>query len=119
MGDKIFILVGAMPSDDLSQNPGGQLTASLGLMQYARDRGYELMVIDTTQRSFPVPPIYMRLQKGIRRVLRLSALLRKKKVNGVILFSGFGLSFYERVFMSIICRMFCVKDLFLSDLGIL
>ena len=77
-----FILVGGAPSKLLDQNPGGQLTASIGLSQYAKSAGYNLDIIDTTQSSFPVPPFTKRLFKGLQRIKALRGKLSKEKIDG-------------------------------------
>ena len=115
--NKKFILVGAKPSEKPSPNPGGQLTASLGLIEYAKSKGYEVNVIDTTQSSFPVPPIKQRIFRGWGRVKLLWSMLRMGGVSGVIIFSSSGFSFYERIFLSGICRILHVPDLFFIRSG--
>ena len=112
-----FILVGAKPQSEKTSNPGGQLTASLGLVEYAQAIGYDLEVIDTTQSSFPVPPLKTRLNRGIARVKQLYTLLRNGNVKGVIIFSSSGASFYERIVLSLICQLFRVPDIFFIRSG--
>ena len=107
-----FILVGGAPSKLLDQNPGGQLTASIGLSQYAKSAGYNLDIIDTTQSSFPVPPFTKRLFKGLQRIKALRGKLSKEKIDGLIVFSCTGFSFYERTLMCLIARFYDVKSLF-------
>lgn len=109
---KTYILVGAKPNRDTGQNPGGQMTASMGLVKYLETEvGCELEIIDTTQSSFPVPPLQERLRKGGKRLLQLGSLLIKKDVVGVVIFSSSGMSFYERICLSILCRLFLTRCL--------
>ena len=68
---KRFILVGADPHGGKVAHPGGQLTACEGLIRYAEKNSLGVEVIDTTQSSFPVPPIGERLKRGFSRVLEL------------------------------------------------
>lgn len=112
-----FILIGAKPPEKLVPNPGGQLTASLGLIEYAESIGYEISVIDTTQSSFPVPPLKKRVFRGLARVWQLWKELRCKDVCGVIIFSSSGFSFYERIVLSAICRIYAVPDVFFVRSG--
>ncbi|KZZ57477.1 hypothetical protein A3762_09905 [Oleiphilus sp. HI0125] len=109
-----YILVGAKPGsfNESANNPGGQLTASKGLYSYAQSNGDELHVIDTLQTSFPVPPIRERLKKGLRRIKELIALLAKGNVEGLIVFACAGFSFYERVLMCGLARLYGVKSVF-------
>jgi glycosyltransferase involved in cell wall biosynthesis len=50
---------------------------------------------------------------GIRRAGKLFAALLGRNYEGVIIFSGAGMSFYERILMSAICRLFRVRDVFI------
>lgn len=111
-----FILIGADPSKKAS-HPGGQLTACSGLMQYALENGFTLHIIDILQNNFPKPFLFQRIIKGLRRVINLLAKLKTEDIKGVIIFSGAGCSFYERTLMSLICRLFRVKDVFLMRDG--
>jgi len=113
-----YILVGAAtPQARSVQNPGGQLTASLGLIRYAETRGYHLKIIDTVQSSFPVPPFHRRLASGIKRAFSLTCLLREGGFEGVVIFASSGFSFYEKVLLSLICRLFRTRDLFFVRSG--
>jgi glycosyltransferase involved in cell wall biosynthesis len=114
---KNFVLVGAKPVNDVGQNPGGQLTASSGLLKYARAHGYDLQIINTTQSSFPVPAFHHRLARSIGRAVSLIRSLRNDRVNGVIIFTSAGLSFYERIVLSLVCRLYRVPDLFFVRSG--
>lgn len=112
-----YILIGAKPPDSLTQNPGGQLTASLGLLSFAAQNNLELKIIDTTQSSFPVPPFRSRLKRAIKRIFLLIWSLKSFNIKGVIIFASSGFSFYERICLSIICRLFHVKDFFFVRSG--
>jgi glycosyltransferase involved in cell wall biosynthesis len=114
---KKFILIGAKPQKEKAPNPGGQLTASIGIIDYLGSLGHEVEVIDTTQSSFPIPPIKERLFRGLSRVKQLFDLLRHQEVSGVIIFSSNGFSFYERIFQSLICRLFRAPDIFFIRSG--
>lgn len=109
-----FILVGAKPSSfkERGNNPGGQLTASKGLLEYAVAHGDQLYIIDTLQTSFPVPPVKERLKKGVKRLIELRYQLANERIEGVIVFSCAGFSFYERVLMCGLARLYGVKSLF-------
>jgi glycosyltransferase involved in cell wall biosynthesis len=108
---KNYILIGAKPPSQKVSNPGGQLTACLGLIDYIEKKGDSISVIDTTQSSFPIPPMSERVLKGGRRTLTLIKLLLTTKVDGVIIFSSSGFSFYEKVFQSFICRLMLRKSI--------
>lgn len=112
-----LILVGAKPSKRIA-HPGGQLTASIGIIDFVKNHSdYTLEIIDTTQSSFPVPSFFSRLKKGWSRVRELISLLAQRNVVGVIIFSSSGFSFYERSFLAAICRIFRVKVVFFVRSG--
>lgn len=117
MVSRKYVLVGAKPRQGAAQNPGGQLTASVGLTSYLRLNGHDVEIIDTTQSSFPIPPFRVRLAKGFKRLVSLFGLLYSGSVSGVIIFASAGFSFYERIFMSLFCRCFMVPDLFFVRSG--
>ncbi|MCO7223790.1 glycosyltransferase [Pleionea sp. CnH1-48] len=114
---KSIILVGARVPESSVPNPGGQLTASIGLIEHAEKLGYSVKVIDTTQSSFPVPPLKARLKRGWQRVVELFSSLSSDNVQGVIIFSSSGMSFYERIVLSMICRLRKVPDVFFMRSG--
>lgn len=107
---KNIIYVGAKPDLD-NNHAGGQSTASIGLIEYADLHEINLQIIDSAQESFPIPSFIQRVSKAKSRVLQLVNLLRKDSIHGVIIFSSAGFSFYEKSFLALICRFFCVKCL--------
>jgi glycosyltransferase involved in cell wall biosynthesis len=113
---KEFILIGADPSGIRDSNPGGQLTASIGLAIFANNNNMQLRIINTLQTSFPVPPFRTRVYKGLLRIVILIKLLVNNKIQGVIIFSSSGVSFLERSIQALICRMSGVGTvLFMRD----
>lgn len=106
-----FILIGANPKKNKSLNPGGQLTASIGLIDYVESLGFGIHVIDTSQSSFPIPPLKARLTKGFYRTKKLLSCFRHKNIDGVIIFSSSGFSFYERILQAAICRSYGVSSI--------
>lgn len=108
-----YILVGADPGNSASAHPGGVLTLSVGLIDHAENQGHVIEVINTLRSGFHDVSIILRLKAGRDRVLKLLSALRAGSCNGVIILSGAGLSFYERIVLSSICSWFGVRDLFL------
>lgn len=117
MPNPLFIFVGAKPPKRLTGNPGGQLTSSIGLHDYALSKNYQLEILDTLQESFPVPSLYRRAIRGIKRIYGILKHLNTKKIEGVIIFSTSGISFYERIFMVLLCRLYQVKTIFFMRSG--
>lgn len=112
---KRFIFIA--PKARQGEHPGGQGTATFTALEYARDMGYMLNIVDTTQSSFPVPPFFKRLTRGIKRLAELARLLGGGEVAGVVIFASSGFSFFERITCSLLCRIFGVRDLFFQRSG--
>lgn len=117
MANPLFIFVGAKPPKVLNGNPGGQLTSSIGLHDYAALQGYRLEVLDTLQESFPIPSFRRRAMRGFSRICGMLKYLNTQKITGVIIFSTSGISFYERTFMAALCRLYHVKTIFFMRSG--
>ena len=107
-----FILVGGKAEADSEKLYGGLLTLSNGLVDYARRGGLNVEVINTLRSVFQHKPFLARLKAGVGHAYQLIALLRAGNRDGVIIFSGAGWSFYERILLSIICRLYRVPDIF-------
>ncbi len=118
MGKKI-ILVGADPCKALkAQHRGGVLSLSAGLLEYAKNKEIDCDIVNTFVDTFEkkkLPSaiaIIDRVYRSIIRLFFLIKLLFLNKYDGVIIFSGSGVSFLERIIASIICRMFRVPTVF-------
>lgn len=107
-----YILVGANPNSSSSHH-GGVLTLSAGLITRAQKAGHIVDIIDTLRPGFDAPPLRDRIKAGLRRAAALYRALRAGGCDGVIIVSSAGMSFYERILLSAICRRFGVNDLFL------
>ncbi len=105
-----FILIGADPNSLVKTNPGGQATACLGLVSFLNISNHSVEIIDTTQSSFPIPNLLTRVFKGVKRTIQLITKLSFSRYEGVIIFSSSGFSFYERIFQSMVCRVFNVTS---------
>ena len=105
-----YILVGANPRGILSHH-GGVLTLSKGLMDHAAKRGHVVDVVNTMRLGFDQLSAWPRMKAGLGRLMDLAKGLRSGECQGVIIFSGAGLSFYERVLMAAICRLQGVRTL--------
>lgn len=112
MTNNKIILIGPMPSSDALQNPGGQLTAAGGIIDYASENAYQLDVVDTLIKSFPPPSFIVKLNNGLRRVVLTTKKLFREEINGIIIFAGARHSFFERILIAAIAKIFSVKSLF-------
>lgn len=115
---KEYILIGGYP--DKSKNdthPGGQVTATSLLVEYAEKKGITLNIIDTTRSVFPPQKFKEKIYDSKRRIGRLKRLLKEKDIGGVILFSATGLSFYEKILMAFLVKLQKVPTLFFIRSG--
>lgn len=105
-----YVIVGPDPRRTDIANPGGQLTATTGLLKYADEMGVKLAFVDTLQGSFPPPPALVRIGKAIRRQVQFlwHATLNRPK-QGAIIFSAGPSSFMERSITGLIARLFRVR----------
>ena len=118
-GHKInIIFVGPNPERfGKKSNPGGQLTAALGIKKFFSKMNVNFVIIDTLQVSFPPSSIVTRLFAGFRRVIKLFLLLSFNNYSSVVLFSCAGLSFYERTLMCAISKMFNTRSILMNRDG--
>ena len=107
-----IVFVGAKPPTNKLANPGGQVTASISLVEALTEFGYDVTIFDTTQASFPLPPLFKRILKGFSRLICVSYFLIFNKVEAILIFSGSGFSFIERILISIVARSLNVKTFF-------
>ena len=113
---KKILFVGAGPN--LTKNhPGGQSTASYGLMHYCSENNIHLDIIDSSQESFPYPSIGKRLFRAFKRLILCVVHLCTNKYNGAIIFSGAGSSFIEKIILAAVCRVFATKCIFFVRSG--
>jgi glycosyltransferase involved in cell wall biosynthesis len=103
---KEFILVGAKAPNVEQQKAasGGVLTLSNSIVDYANDVGFNVAIIDTFKHPFLKISFFQDIKTGVLRVYQLITLLCFTKYSGVIIFSGAGWGFYERIMLSAICR---------------
>ena len=105
-----YILIGGYPSKDKEQHPGGQITATRLLAKYAMEHNIKLHIIDTSQNSFPIPSFKSRIYKAFNRISKLKKIIKEYDIDGVIIFSSTGFSFYEKVFMSLVSNLNSVES---------
>lgn len=116
MTNNKYILVGIKAEGGVVKQYGGVLTLSNGLTDYAHRAGFDIDVINTMRSGFEHLSLSKRLKAGVGRVFELIGLIRDVRPAGVIVFGGAGWSFYERVLLSLVCRIYnlpCV--LFIVD----
>ena len=107
-----YLLVGADPEKAASLHPGGVLTLSIGLLDYARRHGHAVEIVNTARSGFAQQRTGAMIWSGLMRVRDVIRALRTRRLAGVFIFAGAGIGFYERSLMSLACRLFGVPDVF-------
>jgi glycosyltransferase involved in cell wall biosynthesis len=106
------LIVGADPVKAASLHPGGVLTLTIGVLDFAKRNGHEVVIVNTARSGFMHVSLLSQLALGFRRVMEVIGHLYTRQFAGVIIFAGDGPGFYERILMSLICRLFGTKDVF-------
>lgn len=112
MVNKKILFVGPKPSDSSTQHPGGQLTAGIGIAEYAKRHGYDFDIIDTWVSSFPPPSLGKKLQLGVKRISLLLKKLAAGGIHGVIILAGIRYGFFERALLSALAGAYGARTLF-------
>lgn len=107
---KEYILIGGYPDKETEWHPGGQITATRLLVDYAKANSIKIHIVDTSQIISPPTPIKKRFVKSLKRIQYLLQLLKRKNIIGTIIFSSSGLSFYERTLMCLLSKMHNIKS---------
>lgn len=108
--ERTILLVVPQHLGNPEQNPGGQITAANGLLDYIKRKGYAVKVLNTASPSFPKRPLPAKMLESARRVLAAIPILARKETDGAVLFTGAGLSLIERLFICMFCRLFGVRS---------
>lgn len=117
--EKILCVIPQL-TDDPNLNPGGQITAANGLINYLHKIDISTHIINTVSPSFPSPSLHKKVFQSLKRIYDAFFILRLGKFTGAILFTGVGLSLIERLVICLICRLFRVKNiLFFRNSGVL
>lgn len=108
MLNKKIILVGAAKPKicDSKVEFGGVLTLSSAIHDFSVNAGFNVEVIDTSVKRFTRRKLWKDFLSGSLRLIRLVNLLLSSQCKGVIIFTSAGLGFYEKILMSVICRLF-------------
>lgn len=98
-----------MPEAPGDANPGGQLTAARGLLEYLSQAGCRVSTVNSLRRNFPPPSKVAILRAGLRRLVDVLGQLLRGGPTGAVIFAGAYASFYERVAQSLLCKARGVK----------
>jgi glycosyltransferase involved in cell wall biosynthesis len=80
---------------------GGQMQASKSLLNSSLKNEFQWLLLDTTGKSVPPPPVYIRMFFAFARVMKFIFICVFKRPNSVLIFSGNKPSIYEKGIMAI------------------
>ena len=107
---KRIIFVGAFPEN--SKIYGGNITACNALMKSDFSENIDVIKLDSTQSSHPLPSFFTRLLTALKRLKLFLFILRKEKVDCVLIFAAWGLSIFEKGVMARLAVIFKKPVLF-------
>lgn len=99
-----LLIVGAFPLEN-SQIVGGVVTVCRILMESDLRNHFDLVLIDSTQKSNPPPRFAIRLFSALQRTIRYLSALVREKPDAVILFSSLGASLAEKSMLAWLTRI--------------
>lgn len=109
---KKVLFVGSFLDKAKDGSVGGQMYACKSLISSRLSDEIEWILIDTTGKSVPPPPVYVRLFSAILRVFKFVFSLIFRIPNSVLIFSANGPSVYEKGTMIIIAKLLGRKTIF-------
>jgi glycosyltransferase involved in cell wall biosynthesis len=107
----ILMSVPYLESSEEYKHPGGQLTAATQLVQHLRSVGINVIVTNTYGGSYPPKPLILKIGESLSRIITTWKLIKENKIDVYFTFSGFDLSFFERIICCLIARAYSVTSL--------
>lgn len=98
---------------------GGQMFACRSLIGSPLACKYEFVLLDSTTRSVPVPPVVVRLAFAVSRIIRSVFILVCRQIDVCLIFSSSGLSFKEKGLLVFIGKIFGSKVIFFPRSGLI
>ncbi len=121
MPKKKLLIVGSFPftRKDFKENIffGGILSSCKSIINSSAFKKYELILIDSTQISNPIPSFFHRLIKAIKRIFLLVYKLISRRPDAALIFASDGASALEKGLMIVLCRIFQTKAIIFPRAG--
>lgn len=116
-----LLIVGSFPfmRKDFEENKyfGGIVSSSSVIINSEAFSHYELIMIDSSQNSNPIPSLFIRLIKAIKRIILLLHKLIIFRPDASLIFAAGGASAFEKGIMIILCELFKSKALIFPRAG--
>lgn len=118
-----LLIVGSFPfmREDFTENKffGGIVSSSNVIVNSKAFNEYELIMIDSSQNSNPIPPFFKRAMKAMKRILLLFYKLIVYKPDASLIFASAGASAIEKGLMVFLCDFCGSKALIFPRAGAL
>lgn len=102
MQRKKVLFVGSFIEKAKDGSVGGQMFASKSLVNSSLAYTVDWILLDTTGKSVPPPPVYIRMLYAFIRLVKFLWLLILKRPDSTLLFTGSAISMYEKGTMALI-----------------
>ncbi len=114
-----IIFVGSFKQQAKDGSVGGQMFACGSLIESDISKDVEWILIDSTADSNKLAPLFDRLLKAARRLLKFIYCILFKKIDIALIFTADGYSFVEKGMMVIIAKAFRKKTILAPRSGII
>lgn len=101
-----LLFVGAFPSVLPDAVAGGQLTLCATILASPVGERFDIITLDSTQRSVPPPKLFLRLILSCRRLIRFVLMVVRPEVDGVLVMGAGRASGVEKTAMILIAKLF-------------
>lgn len=106
------LFVGSFINNAVDGSVGGQMYACKSLVDSELSSRIQWVLLDTTGRSVPPPPIYLRSMYAIGRIVKFVSLAISKRPKYALIFSANGASIFEKGTMVFIAKIFGIRSVF-------
>src|SRR5690242_634268 len=115
---KRILFVGSFKESTKDQSTGGQMFACKSLINSSLNQSVDFVTIDSTADSVPLPNLFIRLIKAIKRLVIFVVSLLRQRIDCILIFSADGFSFIEKGSMALIGKVFRKKVIFAPRSGL-
>lgn len=112
MKKKRVLFVGSFRNTAKDGSVGGQMYACKSLIGSSLSEEIEWILLDTTNKSVPPPPMFDRVFSAVKRIFKFIYLLLFCNPSSVLVFTANGPSVYEKGIMIIIAKLFRKNTIF-------
>lgn len=104
-----LLIVGAFPPEG-TRIYGGIISSCAELLKSSIHEHFDLILLDSTQKTNPPPSLILRLWYAILRFFKFIIIISFKKPDAILLFSSSGASIVEKGCMAFVSHLFSVPS---------